>query len=100
MWERMMGLRGYLGAGAAVAVVMAAPAVAQPADFVRQANAVVDSAYPADGPGAAVVVMRGGRVIYSRGRGFADVEARRAITPDTIFRLGSITKQFTLAVIL
>lgn len=96
----MMAFRTFMQIGATVAVVAAAPAVAQPADFVRQADAIVDASYPADGPGAAVVVMRGGRVIYSRGRGLADVEARRAITPDTVFRLGSITKQFTAAVIL
>lgn len=58
------------------------------------------AAYPADQPGAAVVVMRRGRVVYTAGRGLADLEARRPITPRTVFRLGSITKQFTAAVIL
>ncbi|WP_182466831.1 serine hydrolase domain-containing protein [Sphingomonas gilva] len=77
-----------------------AASIAQPADFSAQAAALLDAAYPADGPGAAVVVMLGGRVIFSGGRGLADLEARRPITPDTAFRLGSITKQFTAAVIL
>ncbi|MDQ3077259.1 MAG: beta-lactamase family protein [Pseudomonadota bacterium] len=64
------------------------------------ADAMLAAAYPADGPGAAVIVTRGGRVIYSAGRGLADVEARRPITADTAFRLGSIVKQFTAAVVL
>jgi CubicO group peptidase (beta-lactamase class C family) len=75
-------------------------AVALPSDFSAQADALVKAAYPADGPGAAVIVTRGGRVIYAAGRGLADVEAGRPITPDTAFRLGSIVKQFTAAVVL
>ena len=78
----------------------AGTAMAQPADFRAQANAILEAAYPAEGPGAAVVVTRGGRVIYAGGRGFADVEARRPITPETAFPLGSIVKQFTAATIL
>lgn len=78
----------------------ASVAIAQPADFKAQTDAVLDGAYPKEGPGAAVVVTRGARVIYSGGRGFADLETRLPITPDTVFRLGSITKQFTAAVIL
>lgn len=54
----------------------------------------------ADEPGAAVIITQGGRTIYARGRGLANVEARTPITPDTLFRLGSITKQFTAAVIM
>ena len=81
-------------------VAGAGMAVAQPADFRVRADAILDAAYPADGPGAAVIVMRRGRVIYSAGRGLADAGAHRRITPDTVFRLGSLTKQFTAAVIL
>ncbi len=76
------------------------PAAAQPANFAARADAILDAAYPADGPGAAVVVMRGGQIVYTRGRGLADIEGGRRIAPDTVFRLGSITKQFTAAVIL
>ncbi len=99
--RRIFGIR----AGLAFLVPAARPAEAgavavQPADFAAKADAVLEGAYPADGPGAAVIVTRGGRILYSRGRGLADLESRRPIAPDTIFRLGSITKQFTAAVIL
>jgi D-alanyl-D-alanine carboxypeptidase len=77
-----------------------AAAVAQPADFAAQADALVQAAFPADGPGAAVIVTRGGRVLYSGGRGLADIEASRPITPDSVFKLGSIVKQFTAALVL
>jgi CubicO group peptidase (beta-lactamase class C family) len=78
----------------------AAAAAPPPPDFQARAEAIVRSSFPADAPGGAVVVTRGGRTIYTAGRGLADVEARRPITPETVFRLGSITKQFTAAAVL
>ncbi|HYE47369.1 MAG TPA: serine hydrolase domain-containing protein [Caulobacter sp.] len=87
---------------AAVAVVLSigGPVLAQPADFDRQAAALLEAAYPADGPGAAVVVTRKGKVIFTGSRGLADLDTGRPITADTPFRLGSITKQLTAAVVL
>ncbi|HYD25424.1 MAG TPA: serine hydrolase domain-containing protein [Croceibacterium sp.] len=84
-------------AGAAAA---AAPAAAQPADLAVEAEAILTAAYGADGPGAAAIVTRGGQVLYSGGRGLADLETGRAITPATVFRTGSITKQFVAATVL
>lgn len=48
----------------------------------------------------AILVAENGRIIYKRGFGFANFEWEIPNTPDTKFRLGSITKQFTAAVIL
>lgn len=48
----------------------------------------------------AVLVARDGRVVFTKGYGFANVEFDAANTPETRFRLGSITKQFTAAAIL
>lgn len=84
----------------ALAAIPPDAAVVQPADFSREAKALFSAAWPADGPGAAVVVTRGGEVIYAAGRGLADLDTGRPITPDTPFRLGSIVKQFTAAVVL
>lgn len=53
-----------------------------------------------DAPGAAVIVIRGGKVLYRRGYGLADVEAHVAVTPATNFRLASVTKQFTAMAIM
>jgi CubicO group peptidase (beta-lactamase class C family) len=47
-----------------------------------------------------VLVAEGGSVIYKKGFGMADFEWQIPNTPDTKFRLGSITKQFTSALIL
>ena len=81
------------------------PALAQApasdaASFKASADAMLEAAYPANDPGAAVIVTRGGQVLYTAGRGLADLETGRRITPDTPFKLGSIAKQFTAAAVL
>ena len=85
-----------------IVVPLAGPgaAIARPADFRARADALLAAAYPADGPGAMVIVTQRGRTVYAAGRGLADIEARRPIGADTVFRLGSLTKQFTAAIVL
>lgn len=53
-----------------------------------------------DEPGVAVLVARGGKVQFSKGYGVADVGGKVAITSETKFRIGSVTKQFTAVAIL
>jgi CubicO group peptidase (beta-lactamase class C family) len=48
----------------------------------------------------AVLVARDGKVLVDKGYGYADLEWQIADTPETKFRLGSMTKQFTAAGIL
>ena len=54
----------------------------------------------ADGPGAAVAIRQGGEVVHSAGYGLANVEWGVPVDTETVFRIGSITKQFTAAAIL
>ena len=79
----------FVGLATFVAAVTtgAAAAAAPPADLRAKADAIVAAAYPADGPGAAVIITRGEETIYRSGRGLADIEARRPIAPDSVFRL-------------
>lgn len=47
-------------------------------------------------PGAVVSVVAGARVLFARGYGVADLDARRPVSPEsTVFRIGSISKVFT-----
>ena len=50
--------------------------------------------------GIAVLVAKDGKVIYKKGFGYGDIEKKELISPDTKFRIGSVTKQFTAAAIL
>jgi D-alanyl-D-alanine carboxypeptidase len=51
-------------------------------------------------PGLSIVVTRGGEVIHSKGYGTADREAGTPATPETVYQIGSISKQLTAAGIL
>lgn len=51
-------------------------------------------------PGAALAVARNGRVVKERGYGLANVEHDVPVTPDTVFELASLTKQFTATAIM
>ena len=63
-------------------------------------DAVMDNLVHRGSPGAAVGVQHGGHPLYVAGFGLADVEWGATITPDTVFQIGSITKQFTAAAIM
>lgn len=59
------------------------------------------SAFTDRTPGCAAAIVRDGRTIYARGFGLADLSHRVPIGPDTVFEIGSVSKQFTaLAVLL
>jgi len=53
-----------------------------------------------DVPGAAIGVMKGERLVYARGYGFADQECKQPVQPDSLFRIASISKPITAAAIL
>jgi D-alanyl-D-alanine carboxypeptidase len=61
---------------------------------------LVQEAYKPNEPGAAVIIVRDGEVIYRKGQGLANLELGIPIEPDMVFRIGSLTKQFTAVAIL
>lgn len=67
------------------------------ARFDRALEALPRS-YP--GPGGAVAVLRDGEVLVRHAWGWANAERRIAFTPRTLFRMCSITKQFTCGLVL
>src|SRR5688572_10148047 len=48
-------------------------------------------------PGCALGIFQNGKILYERGYGMADLENDIPITPDTVFYVGSLSKQFTAA---
>jgi len=70
------------------------------ADTAAQIDGILSAEYPAGEPGAAVLVSKGGKVILKKGYGLADTERKAPVTPDTVFRLASLTKSFTGTAIL
>lgn len=54
-----------------------------------------------EAPGAAVAIVQNGRIVLSKGYGYADLHKKIAVDPNkTVFRIGSVTKTFTAAAIM
>jgi len=65
------------------------------ADDIRFVDSLFAAYSGADVPGASVAVIRDGQVIIRRAYGMADLEHRVSATPETDYRLASVSKQFT-----
>jgi CubicO group peptidase (beta-lactamase class C family) len=50
-------------------------------------------------PGYAVGIVKNGQLAFAKGYGLANLEDRVPITPDTVFHLASLSKQFTAAAV-
>jgi D-alanyl-D-alanine carboxypeptidase len=51
-------------------------------------------------PGLALAVVKNGRPVKMKGYGVANLEWNVPVTRDTVFEIGSVTKQFTAACVL
>jgi CubicO group peptidase (beta-lactamase class C family) len=51
-------------------------------------------------PGCALAVARDGKLLYAKGYGLADIEENIPLTPESVFDIGSTSKQFTASSIL
>lgn len=94
-------MRPYLPA-VLCTVALVAPASAQPSAsaIARDADAAMAAAIDPRGSGAVVLIARGDTVLYRSARGMADVELGVPLAPEQVFRIASITKSFTGALLL
>ncbi len=76
-----------------------APAMAND-DLAQAIDTLLEQTYATTEPGVAALVAREGRVLYRKGIGMANLELGVSIEPHMVFRLGSITKQFTAVALL
>ena len=86
-------IRTFVSAGLlSVTAILPQSARAQSAqlDSVMNALMALDMS-----PGAGIVVVRDTQIVYMKGFGYADVEAKRPFTPETAFYIASTTKSFT-----
>ena len=86
---------GRLALGRTSAGKRPGPAGETPAPLPEQLHQLFAQWDRADSPGAAVVVVKDGAVAYLHGYGCADLEHHIPITPQTLFNVASVAKQFT-----
>lgn len=94
-----MGMRLFwfvVMAALAPAVVAETPASAVVA---KQAQAALERATTSDGPGAVILIARGDEVLYRAARGSAQIELGVPLKAGQTFRIASITKMFTAAMV-
>jgi CubicO group peptidase (beta-lactamase class C family) len=101
MIQRMILAAIVLGEIVSLSFVSPARAKDPPSSLEKRLNRLVLDYYQSEnGPGTAVLVMVDGRPVLRKGYGMADIEKGVKVTPDMIFRIGSITKQFTSVAVL
>lgn len=79
------------------------PALSAPpsrAEAAAYAERVLAANNPDDAPGMAVLVARGDEVLYRGAHGAANLQLGVPLSPDHVFRLGSVTKQMAAAGVL
>lgn len=82
-------------------LALVAPGQAPVASVQHDITAAVDKQLKENpSTGAAVGVVRDGKLIYAKAFGFRNVAARQDVDEQTQFEIGSVTKQFTAAAIL
>src|SRR5882757_3499152 len=81
------------GRGAKVTAMTSSPSAG-----LDRAIETLPRLYP--GPGGAIAILRDGAVLVRHAWGWANAERRIAFTPRTLFRLCSVTKQFTCGLVL
>ena len=87
----------------AAMLLIAAPALAQTG--LAPALPEIDAGFAkfqadAHVPGIVYGVVRDGKLVHVKGLGVQDLDAKRPVTPDTVFRIASMTKAFTALAIL
>jgi D-alanyl-D-alanine carboxypeptidase len=92
-----------IAVGVLCASVIAAPAMSQP--LRPETAALIDQAMKRsiDGgwvAGGVVAVTESGKPVLARGYGLSNIETGSPVTEDTVFRVGSLTKQFTATAVL
>lgn len=98
--------RRFLAHSGALAVGLALrPARANPGNLSGALATAIDAAAAESlkagaSPGLAIRVASRGTTIFAKDYGLANLETGTAVTPDSVFRIGSLTKQFTAALIL
>ena len=82
--------------------ILALPGASAPATEIDAA--AVDAVFAEwdrpDTPGCALAIVRNGEIVYEKGYGIANFEYDVPITPDSVFRIGSTSKQITAACVL
>ena len=87
-----------LAASALLAIaVFSGPPLARAQDHSKEVDQIFAAYNRSGSPGCSVGVIRDGKFIYQKSYGEASLELGVPLSPDSVFYVGSISKQFTAA---
>jgi CubicO group peptidase (beta-lactamase class C family) len=89
-----------LGASAGAAELPPGPRTNDAAVFAKVEEIFANYALDSHVPGVVYGIVADGRLVHVRGVGVQDLESKRPVTADTLFRIASMTKAFTALTIL
>ena len=70
-------------------------------DFVTKIDSIAEEAIQnGEAPGVSIALAEGAEIIYAKGFGFANLTTKEKATANHIYRLASVTKQFTAAAVM
>jgi CubicO group peptidase (beta-lactamase class C family) len=81
----------------AIVLLVATAHAASLADAIDAARSEVRQNLASKAPGFAIAIGRDGKILWSEGFGFADLANQKPVTPQTRFRIGSVSKPLTAA---
>ena len=96
----VVGILAVAGGSSPATALAQAPAPApiqSSPDLASQVDALFAPASRPGSPGCVCSVVRDGKTLYAKGHGLADLERNVPITAESVFYIGSTSKQFTAA---
>ena len=67
---------------------------------INEVNSFLDTIYVTNDPGASILIMKNGKIVFQKAYGMADIKTKIPIETTSVFGIGSITKQFTAIAIM
>jgi len=68
--------------------------------LTKSLDSLVAPQFEGNQPGISILIAKKGQVVYKKAFGSANIELNTPMLPDNVFRIGSITKQFTAVAVL
>jgi CubicO group peptidase (beta-lactamase class C family) len=95
-----MGRVHAAAAALLAAITLSPPIPARAVSLPERLDAIAAEAFAKGGAGGSVIVVKDGKTLLRKGYGMADLELGVPVKPEMVFRIASMTKQFTAVAIL
>ncbi len=95
---RTLSLAVVMLAACSMSLAAASPVSHQ--SMAKEAQQALELVTSTDGPGAVVLIAQGDTVLFRGARGRAEIELGVPLTTNQIFRIASVTKMFTAAMVI